>query len=320
MDADETVCPQCGHGAKEQTERQAQLKADTKPPGIDMSDLTRQWAGMRPAARRQAMQARIRRTDRTLFARIAKMLGIAPRHPRPAVRRVAARALVLSAVVCRAYLEMNHKDMPRESWNPQRDHVIDWLKGLGLAAELEPQERDFLHAPCGIVDPQLVTNAAWRGEGLAVLAWALNRFGLPAYDEEAFPPDLAQESVGFLNPEAARQLLDTAVLRPAAEIERFATYATMVTWRLRTFRMYSGRWDFVEYLRRHTAFREAWLEGLRFVDGDLAIGEQAVANVPPEKVHTWERVAEERQRAAYWLEGDNTVYSQVNPTTLLSAC
>jgi hypothetical protein len=31
-------------------------------------------------------------------------------------------------------------------------------------------------------------------------------------------------------------------------------------------------------------------------------------------------IAQERQLAAYWLEGDNEVYSQVNTPTLLSAC
>jgi hypothetical protein len=84
--------------------------------------------------------------------------------------------------------------------------------------------------------------------------------------------------------------------------------------------MYPGPWDLVGYLRRQASFREGWLEGLRIVDGDLAIGDQAIANAPAEKVQTCERVAEERQIAAYWLEGDDPVYSRVDPTTLLSAC
>jgi hypothetical protein len=320
MDADETVCPQCGHGLQEQAERRARRQAQTQAPCIDMSDLTPQWARMRFAERRQVMQARMGGTDRTLFARMAKKLGLAARHEPPSARRVAARALVLSTVVCRAYLEMNLKDMPPESWEPQRRHVLDWLEGLGIARELEPHERSFLQAPCGHVDGQLVTNAAWRGEGLAVLAWALNRFGLPSYDEETFPPDLAQESVGFLDARAAREFLDSAVLRPVAALERFATHATVVTWRLRQFRMSPGPLDFVGYLRRHASFREAWLEGLNIVDGDLALSAQAIAQADAEKVQTCERIALERQIAAYWLEGDARVYSNVNPTTLLTAC
>src|SRR5262249_34991627 len=155
---------------------------------IDMSDLSKDWPAMRPAARRRAMRERLRGTDRSLFARVARQLGLGPRHPPPSARRVAARALALSAVVCRAYLEMSRADMPSESWEPQRAHLFARLQGLGIAPELEPPERAFLHVPVGGADPRLVTDAAWRGEGLAVLAWALNRFELPAHDEQAFPP------------------------------------------------------------------------------------------------------------------------------------
>jgi hypothetical protein len=320
MDADELVCPQCGHGINVQRQRREESTARTQAPAIDMSDLTRQWASMRPAARRRAMRARILGTDRTLFARLARLLGRAPRPTPPSARRVAARALVLATVVRRAYLEMNLKDTPADSWNPQREHLCAWLRDLGIAGELEPQERDFLQAPCGQVDQQLVTNAACRGEGLAVLAWALNRFGLPAYDEEAFPPDPAQESIGFGNLQLAREALNSGILRPATEIERFAIHATVVTWRLRTFRLYPGPWDLVGYLRSQPSFREPWLEGLRIVDGDLAVGDLAIASALPEKVQTCERTAVERQIAAYWLEGDDPIYSKIDPTTLLSAC
>jgi hypothetical protein len=318
MDANESVCPQCGHRLKAYAERKRQ--ADPRAPTIDMSDLTEEWKVMSPAARRRAMRARLLGTDRTLIARMAKMLGIAARHPPPSARRVAARAMVLAAVVRRAHLQMGRNDMAPASLNPMRDDVLAWLKGLGIAGELEPPERHFLLAPFGRVDELLVTNAAWRGEGLTVLAWALNRFALPPYDEQAFPPDAAQESVGFGNPEVARELLGSAALRPAAEIERFAIHATLVTWRLRTFRMYPGPWDLVGYLRRHASFRETWLEGLRIQGGDLAIGAQPIADAPAEKVQTCERMAVERQMAAYWLEGDDPVYSNVDPTTLLSAC
>src|SRR5438552_402111 len=143
MDANETVCPKCGHGIQEQRERKDKAKAETKPPGVDMSDLTKEWPGMSTAARRRAMRARILGTDRTFFARIGKWLGLTSRHTPPSAQRVAARAMALAAIIWRGYLEMNLKDHPPESWQPQRDHVFGWLKGLGIAGELEPDERDF---------------------------------------------------------------------------------------------------------------------------------------------------------------------------------
>jgi hypothetical protein len=56
------------------------------------------------------------------------------------------------------------------------------------------------------------------------------------------------------------------------------------------------------------------------VDGDLAIGDQSIKNAPPEKVAFCERIALERQIAAYWIQGDARIYSKVEPTTLLAAC
>ena len=79
---------------------------------------------MSPAARRQLLRARIRGTDRALLSRLAKMLGVSSRRPAPPPRRVAARAIVLSAVVCRAYLEMNLKDMPP---NPGSHSALTFL-------------------------------------------------------------------------------------------------------------------------------------------------------------------------------------------------
>jgi hypothetical protein len=320
MDPDEIVCPQCGAGIDQQAAERARKAAEHKTPAIDMSDLSGQWPGMRPAERRQAMRARLLGTDRTLRARISRRLGLGGRPRPPAARRVAARALALSAVIGRAYLEMNLKEMPPESWNPQRQHLLTWLGDLGIVGELESQEHALLTTPCERLDPQAVTAAAWRGEGLAVLAWALGRFRLPRYDEQSFPPELAQESVGFGNAEAARNLLATAALRPAEEIERFAVHATIISWRFRTFGIYPGPWDLVDYLRRQASFRETWLEDLPIIQGDLALGDQPLARAPAEQVATSERIALERHIAAYWLEGDDAVYSKVDPATLLSAC
>ena len=315
MDATEVVCPQCGHGLKEQSQR----RAAAPPPTIDMSDLTEAWPTMTPVARRQAIRARVLGSDRGLLARFKKALGIGGPPAPPSARRVAARAMALAAVVWRAHFEVDLPDQPAASLKGQCDYVSNWLRGLGIASELEPTEYKFLQAPPGAIDHRLVLEAAWRCEGLAVLAWALGRFELPSYDE-VVGPEPAQASVGFGHVEVAREILDAASLRPRAEIDRYATWATLVSWRIRTYRLAPLAWDLAAQLRGQASFNDSWLDGLRLKGSDLAIGDQAIAEAPLDRVESCERSAVQRQIAAYWLQGDDRVYSKVDPSTLLSAC
>jgi hypothetical protein len=313
MDADEAVCPQCGHGAREASERREQAKARNPPPVIDLSHLGPAWANLPPAARRQELRDRLGGADRNFFSWLARRLGFVRRPTPPSARRVAARALVLAAVVGRASLE-TQRDGAEDAHTP-----LAWLRSLGIPRELEPWERAFLRQPLGRADPAVVRNASWRAEGLAVLAWALNRIDLPAYDE-AVVPESALAGVGYGSREVARSLLDAGVLRPASDIERLAAHATVVTWRLRTYGLSPLPWDFVGYLRGHASFKEVWLDGLRILDGDLAVGAQPITRAPAEHVHDCLRNAVERHVAAYWLQGDDPVYSKVDPSTVLSVC
>lgn len=280
------------------------------PPVIDMSDLEAAWPRMSPAERRRAVRARIQGTDRGLFAWLARLLGLKRPPQPPTPKRVAARALVLTALVARARLEQTPE---------VRSDPLATLKQLGIVGELEPIEHSFLRASPGRADPAVTAAAPSRIEGAAVLAWALNRFPLPPYDQPV-DPAAVEASLGFADPEATRPLLNTASLRPVPEINRLATLLTLVTWRLRTFRLYAGPWDFVGHLRKQPAFTEAWLTDLRLLDGDLALGDQPLAQAPAAAVDRCERIVLERHIATYWLQGDNVLYSSVDPSTLLSAC
>jgi hypothetical protein len=73
-------------------------------------------------------------------------------------------------------------------------------------------------------------------------------------------------------------------------------------------------------LRAHPSFKEYWLDGLRFIDGDLAIGNRRIADASPEEIKKCTSIATERHIAAYWLQGSDETYSKVIPATLLSAC
>jgi hypothetical protein len=260
--------------------------------------------------------------------------------------------MVLSTIVCRGYLEQEHRNGIHENAEG-RLGLLDWLEEADLMSELEADEYHFLKTPVGQADDQLYLNAIWRTEGLGVLAWAMNQFELPPYDH-LIDPDAAQQAIGFLAPIAERDLRKAAALRPASEIKRLASHITIVSWRLRQFRIdptravpstdyrYEGqrlvpvlestalrtnagpgigqRMDFAEYLQHHQRFQEYWLDGLRFVDGDLAMGNKSITAADPEVVKSCASIAVERQIAAYWLQGDKPKYSQVQASTLLSEC
>jgi hypothetical protein len=79
-----------------------------------------------------------------------------------------------------------------------------------------------------------------------------------------------------------------------------------------------GEMNFPEYLQKHPFTKPYWLDGLRFVHDDLAIGSQCVGDVSEDVFENCRSTAVERQIAAYWLQGDNKTYSQVDDSTILS--
>jgi hypothetical protein len=232
----------------------------------------------------------------------------------PSARRVAARALVLTAVVYRSLLEQYAKSAESEVFRRQ---LLVWIDAVGLTSEIEQHEHHLLDAPLGRAEEQAVINGCWRSEGLAVLAWALMRYEVPPYDERV---DLltAADGVGFLDTNAASDLLRSAALRPSSEIDGLAARTTIVHWRLRQFAMGPVPMDYSGYLRKHIAYKPYWLDGLRFVDGDLAIGQKCIADAGDLPTQQCGSTAVERQIAAYWLQGEQEVYSRVAADTILS--
>jgi len=231
----------------------------------------------------------------------------------PSAGRVAQRALVLASVVYRSFLEGYAESADAKQFHRQ---LLHWMNAVRLGSEVEKAERDLLKTPVGHAEQQTVVNGAWRSEGLATLAWALGRYELPPYDRRA---DLleAANGLGFLDENAAVELLHSAAVRPSSEIDGLVTHTTIVNWRLRQFTLGSAPMDFPGYLKEHVAYRADWLDGLRFIDDDLAIGEKCIADVADDELGAWISTAVERQIAAYWLQGDQEVYSEVDAATLL---
>ncbi len=73
-------------------------------------------------------------------------------------------------------------------------------------------------------------DASWLVESIVCLDWALGRIEqIPSYDQEAVP-----ESIKFQHGERARDLIEQASLRPAAEIDAQRDLSELWHWRCRT--------------------------------------------------------------------------------------
>jgi hypothetical protein len=318
MDEGESVCPQCGAGLKEYAERKRavqQAKA-AKTPVIDLPDLAS------PSARRLYLRGKLQKKSmapRWFPPWLSRFLLLANVRPEPpSARRVMARALALAAIAARADLERHDPGRPADDLLPGR--VVESLTRKSIAGELEPKERAFLASKRGAADGPDSASASWRAEGAGLLLWALGLWNLPDYDVTVDVDGLLQKALEFGDRSKTSDVFAGTGLRPTEEINSFATHATIVSWRLRQYLMQPGSMDLLAFLRAFSAFKESWLLGLRIIDGDLAIGRQAIARAPLETVQICSCVATERHIAAYWLQGDNRVYSQIDPTTILSAC
>ncbi len=227
----------------------------------------------------------------------------------PSPQRIARRGLVLAAVVCRSALEDSAGDPKAEAF---RRDVVAWLDAAGAVAEAEPGEASRLQAPLGTLTERQVIDASWRGEGLGVLAWALGRCELPAYDTTVKSPDVA-DRLGFME-RAGSELVREARLRDPHVIEQLADRLLALHWRLREFSLRPAAMDFVAFART-AYFGPQDVEGLRLAANDLAIHGRPLMDVPERRWRECLSIARERQQAANWLAGQQVLYSEVTCDT-----
>lgn len=227
----------------------------------------------------------------------------------PSAERVAKRALVLTAVVCRSGIEDAAGDGEAEAF---RRRVVRWLEDVGLAEELEPDEAQVLQLPLGALSERQRINASWRGEGGAVLAWALGRFGLPPYDQMVHAPDVGS-ALGFLESDG-QQLLANPRVRSRQEIGTYAQRMFTVHWRLRQFSQDHLPMDF-EAFARTCWFGPLETQGVQFVTGDLAVGGVPISAATESAFEECRGIVVERHKAANWLTGQHPVYREVTTDT-----
>jgi hypothetical protein len=216
---------------------------------------------------------------------------------------------VLSAVVCRSGIESDAGNKDAERF---REGVLNWLFDLGLSDEIEKEEYELLISPLGTLERRKVIDASWRGEGMAVLAWALNKAELPPHDELVDSPTVA-ESLGFMN-DAESTTLHNPQLRSFDELNRFAESMLALHWRLRQYSLDHAPMNFVEFAKT-CYFGPLELHGLRLLEDDLAIGDRPIGEATEESWRECLSIAQERHIAANWLMGNEEVYSEVTTDT-----
>lgn len=228
----------------------------------------------------------------------------------PTAARVARRAMALGAVTLRGILERD-ADQPQAA-DTYRD-MTDWLYGLDINVELEPDEWAIIQRPLGNLEQQLMINSVWRLEGLVVLAWSLGLFEIPPHDELAAPNPLWQSLFAF-DVDGAKALLDGASLRPREEIREQRDRFFAVHWRLRNYHLTPKTMDFVEFAR--TAwFGPLDVSGLPIVEGDLAVQGERLDRADEEAMALSHSASKERHQAANWLWEGPLLYSEASVAT-----
>lgn len=231
---------------------------------------------------------------------------------RPTPERIAARTLALTAVAARATLELDNMES-KDDMDIHRKRILEWIEELGIGGELEPQEWKVLQRVVGTLEQQDFINAMWRVEGLAVLAWALQLYPIPEYDELVNPPEL-YSAIGLFDADAGRKVLSEPNLRSELELEAMAEHLLALHWRIRDYSIRPEKMDFVSFSKK-CWFGSFDLSKFRVINGDLAIGKVAISKADPDDVSRVSSLAMERHLAINWLFGHSKIYSQTDTPT-----
>jgi len=227
----------------------------------------------------------------------------------PSARRVAARALILAAISCRALIE---DDAAKDGAEELRASILPWLESIGTLGEAESSEVDLIATPLGALDDKRGLNVSWRSEGMAALAWVLNVSDLPPVNIQCEPSDVAN-CLGFLD-DAENTPIQNPRLRDAVTIKNLTNTYLTLHWRLRQHSLAPSPIDFVAYASACT-WANMRLDDLEIVDRDLAIDGVRIDRVSEARYHEVCSITQERHQALNWLMGFEELYSQVTTDT-----
>lgn len=232
---------------------------------------------------------------------IASAEDDAPVEP-PTAARVINRLILMGALVNRGFMEQHE-----EGKSLQKDSLAD-LQGTEAWSEGETDEVRLLQTPVGELAEKEAWKLPWLSEGAAVLAWALGRLELPAYDQQVDVQTL-YDAIGAMETGGSQ-----SHLRPAAEIEALSTQMLAIHWRLVQFSLDHQPMDFAEYATR-AWFGPMELTLARLIENDLDIQGLPLSQAPDEHWTVASGIMEERRRAIHWLLGGHAVYSENDTST-----
>jgi hypothetical protein len=225
----------------------------------------------------------------------------------PSPLRVARRALVLAAVVRRAFLDI-------ERWTDcQETHLrlLRWLDTHELMLEAEHPEALMLESPVYTLEQPEIVDGVWRTHGVWVLAWALGLGEVPVHDVEPRPAELTA-GLGLMTD--SPRALAAPVLRSPEELQWLRRRLVTVRWRLREVFVKDRAMDLEAVVRRAPPgiFN---LEGIPLTEGDLAIEGVPLVRANPRTVQHCLNAVEEQLRTLHWPMGQRPLYSQVDIPT-----
>ncbi|MFA6545889.1 MAG: DUF4272 domain-containing protein [Limisphaerales bacterium] len=227
----------------------------------------------------------------------------------PKPERVLARSFCISALICRSFLDPHSDDANCMTTNGK---ILPWIEAVGAGDELELWEAEALAQPMGSWNERQRVDCSWMSEGLVMLVWALSLCPLPTHDECVDPKEVT-DACGFLRDDGA-QFGQNARLRSVPELKSAGKRAFAIHWRTRQFQLDRKAMDF-ENLARTAWFGPLDIAGVALVDSDLSVGDLSLFNADPVDVHRVTSIARERHRAANWLLGECTLFSEVDTST-----
>ena len=241
-----------------------------------------------------------------LLGRAVAADNLAMKTAPPDAERVARRAIILSAIVCRSNSDHDRANPDAiDRWT----RLQTWIETQDVGCEIEPAEEEIIYAPLGRLDEKTAIRSTWQAEGLAILAWALGRFPFPKHDQKVDPYELT-DSLMFLDDDAGTVIND-AKLRPPDELNACRELYYAVHCRLRVFQGHREARNIAHW------FEPKWLDALAIdfplgPTGDIRIGDVEIIAAAEKSVMECEWAVYERHRAAIWLtDGDEPLYSRV---------
>lgn len=223
----------------------------------------------------------------------------------PRALKVARQGLILSAVVCRSFLEEWPEGTERDDTHAW---LLEWLDLMKLRPHLEPDEKWTLDAKLGELPKRLYVQGTWHCEGLAILSWALQLADFPPHDQKVSPVAITRHFQ--LMEESASEILESAKLRPRAELEAAREWFYSLHCNLRQFLFYNGTGEVAAWNADYLHTLGLSPEELMPL-GRLAFRGKPLSEAERGELEEWECVIRERHRASIWLEDASEAYTEL---------